>query len=424
MYKKEMVAMLLAGGQGSRLGALTQQIAKPAVMFGGKYRIIDFPLSNCINSGIDTVGVLTQYEPLVLTKHIGIGMPWDLDLTNGGVTILSPFVTGAQGEWYSGTANAIYQNIKYIDGYDPEYVLILSGDHVYKMNYNEVLDYHKEKGADVTVAVIEVPMEEANQFGIMNTDGDNRIVEFEEKPQNPKSNLASMGIYIFNWKLLRKALIEDSTIHPDSDFGKHIIPALLNGGEKIYAYPFRSYWKDIGTIDAYWQANMELSYIVPEFNLYDNFWNIYTNSDNYGPQWISPSSTVAHSLISKGCEVEGEVQNSIVSPNVKIEAGAVVKNSIIMQNTVIKAGAVIDKAIISENSVIGERVKIGEGENIPNEKKPHVYNSGITVVGAYTSVPNGVVIGKNCEIAGETSAEQYPEGSLQSGQSLIVEEGK
>ncbi|OOB77351.1 MAG: glucose-1-phosphate adenylyltransferase [Epulopiscium sp. Nuni2H_MBin001] len=421
--KKEMIAMLLAGGQGSRLGALTQQIAKPAVMFGGKYRIIDFPLSNCINSGIDTVGVLTQYEPLVLTKHIGIGIPWDMDLAHGGVTVLSPFVSGNQGEWYSGTANAIYQNIKFIDTYDPEYVLILSGDHVYKMDYNEMLQYHKEKGASATIGVIEVPMEDAHQFGIMNTDDSHKIIEFEEKPENPKSNFASMGIYIFDWKVLKKALIDANEQHSDSDFGKHIIPDLLNQGKPLFAYPFRSYWKDIGTIEAYWQANMELSYIVPEFNLYDNFWNIYTNSDNHGPQFISNDATVGHSLISKGCEIEGEVYNSILSPNVKVEPGAVVRNSIIMQNTVIKSNASIDRCIISENSNIGANVKLGVGEDIINVNKPRVYDSGISVVGAFTTIPDGVVVGKNCEIAGNTTNDHYQNNKLESGQSLIVEGG-
>ncbi|OOB77466.1 MAG: glucose-1-phosphate adenylyltransferase [Epulopiscium sp. Nuni2H_MBin003] len=423
MQKKEMIAMLLAGGQGSRLGALTTQIAKPAVMFGGKYRIIDFPLSNCVNSGIDTVGVLTQYEPLTLTKHIGIGIPWDLDLTHGGVTILSPFVTGKQGEWYSGTANAIYQNIRYIDSYNPEYVLVLSGDHVYKMDYAQMLNYHKQKGATATIGVIEVPMEEASQFGIMNTDSDLKVIEFEEKPAQPKSNFASMGIYIFNWKTLRKSLVEDKEIHPDSDFGKHIIPSLLNAGEPLFAYPFKSYWKDIGTIEAYWKANMELAYVVPEFNLYDDYWSIYTNSDNFAPQFISNTANVSHSLISKGCEIEGEIYNSIISPNVRIEKGCVIKDSIIMQGTIIKSGSILDKCIVSENSVIGDNVRIGHGEDIHNHDKPHVYNSGISVIGAYTTIPDNVGIGKNCEIVGNTTHEHYPNGYLPSGNSVVLKGG-
>ncbi|WP_010166935.1 glucose-1-phosphate adenylyltransferase [Candidatus Epulonipiscium viviparus] len=426
MPKKEMIAMLLAGGQGSRLGVLTQQIAKPAVMFGGKYRIIDFPLSNCVNSGIDTVGVLTQYEPLMLTTHIGIGIPWDLDLnlSQGGIRVLSPFMTdGNKGAWYSGTANAIYQNIRYIDSYNPDYVLVLSGDHVYKMDYNEMLNYHKEKGAVATVAVIEVPYEEASQFGIMNTDESLKIVEFEEKPKEPKSNLASMGIYIFNWKELREALIADCDVHEDSDFGKHIMPSLLDGGAPIYAYPFKSYWRDIGTIEAYWQANMGLSYIMPEFNLYDAHWSIYTNSDNLAPQYISQTANIAHALISKGCTIEGDVQNSIISPNVQIEKGCVIKDSIIMQGTIVKSGAHLYRCIVSENSVIGENVTIGEGENIPNHNKPHVYNSGISVIGAYTNIPAGIWVGKNCEITGDTKYEDYEHNALQSGASLIIEGG-
>lgn len=415
--------MLLAGGQGSRLGALTQQIAKPAVMFGGKYRIIDFPLSNCVNSGIDTVGVLTQYEPFMLNKHIGIGVPWDLDLTQGGISMLSPFVTGSHGEWYTGTANAIYQNIRYIDSYNPDYVLILSGDHVYKMDYSEMLRHHKEKNAVATIGVIEVPWEEAPQFGIMNTDESLKIIEFEEKPKEPKSNFASMGIYIFNWRELREALIEDKNIHPDSDFGKHIIPALLNRNELLVAYPFKSYWKDIGTIEAYWQANMGLSYIMPEFNLYDANWSIYTNSDNLAPQYISPNANIAHSLISKGCTIEGDVQNSIISPNVQIEKGCIIKDSIIMQGTVVKSGARLYRCIVSENSIIGENVCIGEGDNIANINKPHVYNSGISVIGAFTSVPSDVWIGKNCEVSGNTKHEHYINNALQSGGSLIIEGG-
>ncbi|MGL4737997.1 MAG: glucose-1-phosphate adenylyltransferase [Cellulosilyticaceae bacterium] len=420
MDKKEMIAMLLAGGQGSRLGVLTKEIAKPAVMFGGKYRIIDFPLSNCINSGIDTVGVLTQYEPLLLTKHIGIGIPWDLDRKYGGVTILSPYVKGTQGEWYSGTANAIYQNIKYIDSYDPEYVLILSGDHVYKMDYSEMLEFHKEKGAKATIAVMEVPLEIANQFGIMNTDDTDRIVEFEEKPKNPKSDLASMGIYIFTWKSLRQALIEDNTIHEDSDFGKHIIPTMIDRSEDVYAYRFKDYWKDIGTVEAYWQANMELTYTLPEFNLYDEFWQIYTNLDHQPPQYISDTAVVEQSLLSEGCEVAGKVFNSVLGPRVIIEEGAIVRNSIIMQDSIIKKDAMVERCIVSEQSTIGENTYIGQGENKPHETKQHIYYSGITVVGTQTEIPKNIVIGKNCEISGATQKEHYENGKLESGRSLIV----
>ena len=420
MGKTEMMAMLLAGGQGSRLGILTKEIAKPAVMFGGKYRIIDFPLSNCINSGIYTVGVLTQYEPLILTKHIGIGTPWDLDRNNEGVTMLSPFVKGNQGEWYSGTANAIYQNIRFIDSYDPEYVLILSGDHVYKMDYSKMLDFHKEHNADATIAVMEVSYEDAKQFGIMNTNETDKIIEFEEKPPVPKSNLASMGIYIFSWAALRQALIIDHEKHEDSDFGKHIIPMFIENNKEVFAYRFNDYWKDIGTIDAYWQANIELTYTLPEFNLYDEFWKIYTNIDHQPPQFISSTAIVEKALLSEGCEISGKIYNSVIGPRVIVEEDAMIINSIIMQDTVVKRGAVIERGIISEKCVIGENTYIGQGENIQHETKSHIYHSGITAVGAYTNIPDNVVIGKNCEISGNTTKEHYQNGKLESGRSLIV----
>ena len=419
---KEMIAMLLAGGQGSRLYALTQKLAKPAVPFGGKYRIIDFPLSNCINSGIDTVGILTQYQPLRLNQHIGIGIPWDLDKKNGGVTILAPHVKGGDsGEWFMGTANAIYQNIDFIDSNNPEYVLILSGDHIYKMDYSQMLRFHKEKGAAATIAVLEVPMEEASRFGIMNTEEDDKIYEFEEKPKNPKSNLASMGIYIFTWSRLREALIEDNAIHADSDFGKHIIPKMLEEGQTLYAYRFRGYWKDVGTIESYWESNMELIKALPEFNLYEEFWKIYTNSDHQPPQYTAPGAKVKESLISDGSEIYGEVNHSVLGPEVVVKAGAVVKDSIIMGGTVIEEGCVIDRCIIDENCKIAKNVQMGMGENIPNEIKPNIYNTGITVLGANTSVPEGVVIGKNCVLYGKTAAEDYPGGALESGKSVIRE---
>ena len=355
MKRNEMMAMLLAGGQGSRLGILTMDKAKPAVAFGGKYRIIDFPMSNCVNSGVDTVGVLTQYQPLALNAHIGIGVPWDLDRVNGGVSILAPHMReGEIGSWYSGTANAIYQNIDYIDSCNPEYVLILSGDHIYKMDYAAMLKYHKENNADATIAVLEVPMEDASRFGIMNADENDKIYEFEEKPEHPKSNLASMGIYIFTWSNLRKALIEDEKIHPDSDFGKHIIPKMLGEGQSLYAYRFKDYWKDVGTIESYWAANMELIKTLPEFNLYEDFWKIYTKSDY-------------------------------------------------------------------QHTVIGDNVKMGLWDNIPNEQKPKIYNTGITVIGSDTVVPDNIEIGKNCVVYGKTTAEDYSESKLPSGQSVIIE---
>lgn len=420
MGKTEMMAMLLAGGQGSRLGILTKEIAKPAVMFGGKYRIIDFPLSNCINSGVYTVGVLTQYEPLILTKHIGIGTPWDLDRSNEGVTMLSPFVKGNQGEWYSGTANAIYQNIRFIDSYDPEYVLILSGDHVYKMDYSKMLDFHKEHNADATIAVMEVSYEDAKQFGIMNTDETDKIIEFEEKPLVPKSNLASMGIYIFSWAALRQALIIDHEKHEDSDFGKHIIPMFIEEEKEVFAYRFNDYWKDIGTIDAYWEANIELTHTLPEFNLYDEFWKIYTNIDHQPPQFINDTAIVEKALLSEGCEISGKVYNSVIGPRVIIEEDAMIINSIIMQDTIVKRGTVIERGIVSEKCIIGENTYIGQGENTPHETKSHIYHNGITAIGAYTNIPENVVIGKNCEVGGNTTKEHYQNGKLESGRSLIV----
>ena len=422
MRRKEMLAMLLAGGQGSRLGILTMDKAKPAVAFGGKYRIIDFPMSNCVNSGVDTVGVLTQYQPLTLNQHIGIGIPWDLDRSNGGASILAPHMKdGEHGEWYSGTANAIYQNIGYIDNYNPEYVLILSGDHIYKMDYSKMLDFHKANNCDVTIAVLEVSMEEASRFGIMNADENDKIYEFEEKPANPKSNLASMGIYIFTWEKLREALIEDNKVHSDSDFGMHIIPMLLNNGSTLYAYRFKDYWKDVGTIESYWAANMELIKILPEFNLYEDFWKIYTNNDYQPPQYTAESAKVNTSLISEGCQIYGAVESSVISKNVIIEEGAVIKDSIIMENCVIGAGTVIDRCIIDQDTVVGAGVTMGVGENIPNEGRPKIYNTGITVLGSNTNIPDGVTIGKNCVIYGSTTAEQYVDNKLESGQSIVLQ---
>lgn len=424
MRKKEMMAMLLAGGQGSRLGILTMDKAKPAVAFGGKYRIIDFPMSNCVNSGVETVGVLTQYQPLTLNQHIGIGVPWDLDTRNGGVATLAPHMReGEKGEWYSGTANAIYQNIDYIDANKPEYVLILSGDHIYKMDYAAMLKYHKQNNCDVTIAVLEVSMEEASRFGIMNADENDKIYEFEEKPAEPKSNLASMGIYIFTWDKLREALIEDNKIHGDSDFGKHIIPSMLNKGMTLYAYRFKDYWKDVGTIESYWSANMELIETLPEFNLYEDFWKIYTNSNLQPPMYTGADADIKTSIVSEGCQVEGSVQHSVLSKNVVIEKGAIIKDSIIMEGCRIGKNTVIDRCIIDQNTTIGDNVVMGTGENIPNEGKPHIYNTGITVIGSNTTVPDGLEIGKNCVIYGETTSENYEDNKLPSGKSVIVVEG-
>ncbi len=418
MIKKEMIAMLLAGGQGSRLGVLTAKVAKPAVSFGGKYRIIDFPLSNCINSGVDTVGVLTQYQPLRLNTHIGIGIPWDLDRNIGGVTVLPPYEKSSNTEWYTGTANAIYQNIDYMENYNPEYVLILSGDHIYKMDYEVMLDFHKQNGAEVTIAAMPVPMEEAKRFGIVITDENRKIVDFEEKPENPRSNLASMGIYIFNWKTLRDALIAKAE-QPALDFGKHVIPYCHENGAPMYAYEFNGYWKDVGTLNSYWEANMELIDIVPEFNLYEEYWKIYTKSDKISPQYISGESVVERSLIGEGSEIYGQVYNSVVGEGVIIGKGTVVRDSIIMNDTVIGDGCEINKGIIAEGVKVGNRVRLGIGEEAENDTAPHIYNHGIVTIGEKSVVPDDVSVGKNTVIAGVTDKKDYPDGVLGSGKSLV-----
>ncbi len=422
MRKKEMIAMLLAGGQGSRLGILTTKKAKPAVSFGGKYRIIDFPMSNCINSGVDTVGVLTQYQPLLLNQHIGIGIPWDMDRKNGGVTILAPHVKGGeQGEWYSGTANAIYQNIDYINSYNPEYVLILSGDHIYKMDYSKMLDFHKAKNCDATIAVLEVPYEEAPRFGIMNTNEDDSIYEFEEKPKVPKSNLASMGIYIFTWAKLREHLMRDNKVHQDSDFGKHIIPAMLGDNLTLFAYRFSDYWKDVGTIESYWAANMELIRTIPEFNLYEDFWKIYTSSDHQPPQYSGPNAVIRASLVSEGAQIYGTVINSVIGPDTVVDEGSIVRDSIILERTKIGKNCIVDRCIIDENATIGDNVIIGQGENIVNYDKPGVYDTGITVIGEDSVVPDNVCIGKNCVVYGRTTPENYDDLRLESGKTIMLE---
>ena len=418
MIKKEMIAMLLAGGQGSRLGVLTQKVAKPAVSFGGKYRIIDFPLSNCINSGVDTVGVLTQYQPLRLNAHIGIGIAWDLDKNVGGVTILPPYENKGGSEWYSGTANAIYQNIEYMESFNPEYVLILSGDHIYKMDYEIMLDFHKSNNADVTIAVMPVPMEEASRFGIMITDENKRINDFEEKPANPRSNLASMGIYIFDWKTLKEALLANAD-QPNLDFGKHVIPYIHNKKEPIYAYEYNGYWKDVGTLHSYWEANMELIDIVPEFNLYEEYWKIYTKSDALPPQYVSSDAVIEKSIIAEGAQVYGKVYNSIIGCNVDIGPDTVVRDSIIMNGTTIGKGCEINKTIIAENTVLEDGVKTGIGEEVDNETDPHIYNHGLVCIGEHTTVPAGVTIGKNCVVFGDVTEADFPDHYLASGKSLV-----
>ena len=418
MIKKEMIAMLLAGGQGSRLGVLTQKVAKPAVSFGGKYRIIDFPLSNCINSGVDTVGVLTQYQPLRLNAHIGIGIPWDLDRNVGGVTVLPPYERSKGSDWYTGTANAIYQNLEYMETYNPEYVLILSGDHIYKMDYEVMLEYHKANNADVTIAAMQVPMEEASRFGIVITDDNNRITEFEEKPANPRSNLASMGIYIFSWKVLKEALIKLSD-EPGCDFGKHIIPSCHAKGDRSFAYEYNGYWKDVGTLGSYWEANMELIDIIPEFNLYEEYWKIYTKSDIIPPQFISEQSKIERSIIGEGTEVYGEVINSVIGAGVTIGEGAVIRDSIIMKGTTIGAGTVVDKAIVAEDVTIGENAEVGVGEYAESKYDKKVYQFDLVTIGERSVIPDGVKIGRNTAISGVTTAEDYHGGELESGDYII-----
>ena len=387
--KKEIVAMLLAGGQGTRLQVLTKDMAKPAVPFGGKYRIIDFPLSNCSNSGISTVGVLTQFMPLELNSYMGNGNPWDLDRVDGGLTILPPYTAGKTGEWYKGTANAIYQNIKYIEQYDPEYVLILSGDHIYKMNYNKMLEFHKEKKADLTVAHINVPLEEASRFGILNTDDDLRIVEFLEKPEHPVSTKASMGIYIFNWKVLREYLIRDEE-NPESekDFGKNIIPMLLEEERRIYAFPFEGYWKDVGTIESLWEANMDLIKRKDEFNISDKSWKIYYRHEGRLPQFIAESAEVTDSMISDGTILFGKVHESILSSGVSVGKNAKVLGSIIMQNAVIEEGATVVNSIIAEGTVVKSGVTVGHEEIEPGKDM-------ITVIGNFEVVEEDTKVGGN-----------------------------
>lgn len=389
MSKTEVVAMLLAGGQGSRLGVLTKSIAKPAVPYGGNYRIIDFPLSNCVNSGIYTVGVLTQYQPLVLNDNLGNGHPWDLDRLNGGVHVLSPYEAIGGAEWYKGTANAIYQNIAFIEKYDPKYVVVLSGDHIYKMNYANMIDFHKKNNADCTIAVLEVPWEEASRFGILATDENEQIYEFAEKPKEPKSNKASMGVYVFSWDKLKKYLIEDEA-DPNSanDFGKNIIPNMLNDGQRMFAYPFKGYWKDVGTIDSLWEANLDIINPNVDLDLSDKSWRIYSRTPDAPPHYIGENATVENSSISEGCDIDGLVDYSVVSSDVTVEEGAEVRFSVIMPGAVIKKGAKVYYSIIAENAVIEEDAQVGEiPENMENSA-----DWGVAVVGS------GATITKNKKI--------------------------
>ncbi len=386
--KKECVAMLLAGGQGSRLYALTQDMAKPAVPYGGKYRIIDFPLSNCVNSGIDTVGVLTQYQPLVLNEYIGNGQPWGLDRAHGGVHVLPPYETAAGKAWYSGTANAIYQNISFVDRYSPEYVIVLSGDHIYKMDYAKMVDFHKKNNADATIAVLEVPWEEAPRFGIMSADPDGSIYEFAEKPKEPKSNLASMGIYVFTWSKLRQYLIDNENDETATkDFGKNIIPAMLEKKEKMMAYHFDGYWKDVGTIDSLWEANMDVLDPNVPLDLLDDSWKIYSRNPVMPPHYAGPSSKIENSMVAEGCEINGLIDFSVLFAGVTVEEGAIVRDSIIMPNTVIKKGAIIEYAIVGEDCVIGEGAHIGERPELVEDKSQW----GVAVIGHHVNVSDNAV---------------------------------
>ena len=418
MIKKEMVAMLLAGGQGSRLGVLTQKVAKPAVSFGGKYRIIDFPLSNCVNSGISTVGVLTQYQPLRLNSHIGIGIPWDLDKNVGGVTILPPYENSKGSDWYTGTANAVFQNLEYMESYNPDYVLILSGDHIYKMDYETMLGYHKANNADVTIAVMPVSLEEAGRFGVVVTDEKNQVIEFEEKPPQPKSNLVSMGIYIFSWNVLKETLVKLQD-EPGCDFGKHIIPYIHENGNRVFAYEYNGYWKDVGTLQSYWEANMELIDIVPEFNVYEEYWKIFTKTDIIPPHYIASNAHIERSIISEGSEIYGEVIGSIIGAGVLIEEGAVIRDSIVMRDSHIGKNTRLYKTIVAESSVIGSGCEIGIGDYAESEYDKKVYNSELVTIGEVSVIPDNIRIGKNTAIMGETVYEDYKDNFLPSGGYIV-----
>lgn len=394
MVSKKCVAMILAGGQGSRLGALTKFVAKPAVPFGGKYRIIDFPLSNCVHSGIDTVGVLTQYQPLELNTYIGNGNPWDLDRSHGGVYVLPPYQSAEAGEWYKGTANAIYQNISFLDGFNPKNVLILSGDHIYKMNYRDMLNAHEESGASATIAVMPVAWEEASRFGIMNVDDKGEIVEFEEKPENPKSNLASMGIYIFRYDVLKKYL-EDDERNPksDNDFGKNIIPQMLNGGEKMMSYKFEGYWKDVGTIESLWESNMDLVDNPPKFNIHDRDWPIYSRNMALAPHYVGKGAKITNSTVTEGCSICGEVNHSVIFGAVSVGKGAVIEDSVIMPGAQIGDGAVLKKCVVGADARIGDKAMLG----VSDENPDNVYASKFCTRGIVL-VEGGATVAKKADI--------------------------
>ena len=412
------VGIILAGGNSRKMKELTSRRAAAAMPVAGSYRAIDFTLSNMTNSHIQKVAVLTQYNARSLNEHLNSSKWWDFGRKQGGLYVFTPTITKENSLWYQGTADAIYQNLDYMEQFDPDYVLILSGDHIYKMDYEVMLDYHKANNADVTIAAMPVPMEEASRFGIVIADEDGRIQEFQEKPAEPKSNLASMGIYIFSWKVLKEAL-ETLKDEPGCDFGKHIIPYCHNKGERLFAYEYNGYWKDVGTLGSYWEANMELIDIIPEFNLYEEFWKIYTNSEILPPQYISAQSVIERSIICNGAEVYGEVHNSIIGSGVVIGEGSVIRDSIIMKDTRVGKNCVMDKAIVAENCLVGDNTTFGIGSDIPNKLKPAIYSFGLVAVGEKSVIPDGVQIGKNTAISGVTSKEDYPNGVLESGETLI-----
>lgn len=396
MQKKECIALILAGGQGSRLGILTKKVAKPAVNFGGKYRIIDFPLSNCTNSNIDTVGVLTQYQPLELNSYIGSGQPWDLDRSFGGVYLLPPYMKSESGEWYKGTANAIYQNMNFIQMYNPDHILILSGDHIYKMNYSKMLDFHIKNNADATISCIDVPWEQASRFGIMETDQNMRIVKFYEKPLTPVSNMASMGVYIFKWTVLKNYLIKDEMDTASSnDFGKNVIPTMLSEDLRIFAYKFKGYWKDVGTIQSLWEANMELLYKKPAMNMFDKGWKIYSKNAIQPPHYVADGAVIKDSLVTEGSVIYGKVKNSIISSGVKIGKNAVIENSVLFPGVVVEEGCTIKKAMIGERTVISERCEIGVAENISGQEPSKICSDGIVLIGPDLVIGKGTKIAKN-----------------------------
>jgi len=415
-----VLGIILAGGQGTRLGVLTNNLAKPAVPFGGKYRMIDFTLSNCVNSNINTVGVVTQYMPHRLVEHLGIGKPWDLDIKGGGLHILPPYLSRSGTSWYQGTADAVYQNIEFIERYKPDFVLLLSGDHVYKMDYNDIIDYHIEKDADGTIACMEVPVSEAHRFGIMVTDPFNRIIEFQEKPEEPGGTLASLGIYVFNWNFLKDALISDAQDNTsEHDFGKDIIPRALEENSQLYAFNFEGYWRDVGTIESYVDCNLEITSPMPPLNLHDDSWKIYTQSEELPPAFIAKGATVVKSFVSEGSEIHGTVENSVIFQGVTVSEGTYVKDSIIMNNVFIGKNSYIEKAIVAENTIIGESVEIGKGKFAESKIDKKIYNSDITVIGFNSKIKDKVIIEKNCVIDNEIDLNDYDVEEIKSGEGRL-----